>query len=384
MADNTAQGYFDEMSDDIFAELLETPSSTAGVADVIGGTKPKVDKKEDPKDAPKDEPKEEPKVKTEAELEAEIKEAEGDEPKEDKDTKVDINTNAALLKAKALGLIERGIWRDIEDIDNFEWTDENYGELATVQAQWKAEDMFNEMLDQSGDYGKTIMNHIKNGGDPAEIINLFKESKRVSNMDISEDAGQQTMIREYYTKVHKWSDAKIARFINAAIDNKALKDEATEIKMLLEDEIKAEVASKAEAQERVLLERQEAEKAWAANITNAIRSRADLTEKEKRDIHQNVLSYNNKLPDGRIVNKFTMDFMKLQSDPNLYIELVRFVNDPVKYEKRIEKTKEKEAAKKSWEFIKGNGAVTKGGGGHSKQEATPASDFKVDWKQSYK
>ncbi len=285
-----------------------------------------------------------------------------------------------------MGLIERGIWQAFEGMDDpdFEWTDEAYGDLATTQAQWKAEEYFTEMLDQTGDYGKVIFNHIKNGGDPKEIIDLFKEAKRVNNLDITEETGQQNIIREYYNKVHNWSDAKITRFINAAIDNKALKDEATEIKTLLEADIKAEVQAREQQQAAVLKERQEQEKNWATGITTALKAREDLSDKEKRELHANLLTYNQKLPDGRVVNQFTMNFMKLQQDPQKYIELVRFVNDPDKYTKRIEKEKGKEAAKKTWEFVKGNNAVTKGGGSHAKQEAAPAADFKIDWKQAYK
>jgi hypothetical protein len=395
MAESAMESQFEEISDDIFAELLDnTPASTAGPADVIGGTKPddvkkdeKKDDKKDPKEA-KDPKDDKPTEKTQEELDAEVEEAAGaakkEAKKDDPKVEVDQDTTASLLKAKAMGLIERGIWREIKDIDQFEWTDENYGELASAQAEWAAEDMFNEMLDQSGDYGKVIFNHIKNGGDPKEIIDLFKEAKRVNNLDITEETGQQNIIREYYSKVHSWSDAKITRFINAAIDNKALKDEATEVKDLLEKDIKAEVQAREQAQAKAIQERQEVEQRWAGTIVNALKSREDLSEKEKKEIHQTALVYNQKLPDGRTVNQFTMDFMKLQQDPQKYIELIRFVKDPDKYTKRIEKEKDKEAAKKTWEFVKGNGSVTKGGGSHSKQETAPTSDFKINWKEAYK
>lgn len=401
MAENPLEAQFDEISDDIFAELLDnTPAGTAGASDVVGGTKPTDDKKEPKKTEPKAEPKEpedkekkEPKEKdkTPEEEEAELEAAAGDDVPGEKTEKgkkeepsISADTNAQLLQAKAKGLIERGIWREVNDFDSIEWTDETYGELAEAQAQWAAEDMFNEMLDQTGDYGKVIFQHIKNGGDPKEIIDLFRESKRVNNLDISDENGQQNIIREYYSKVHGWSDSKITRFINGAIDNKALKDEATEVKELLEKEIKAEVDARKQAQEAALKERQEAERKWAGSIQDALKAREDLTEKERKELQSTLLNYNQKLPDGRQVNQFTINFMKLQQDPQKYIELVRFVNDPDKYTKRVEKEKEKQAAKKTWEFVKGNNAVNKGGGSHTKQEPAPSADLKIDWKSAYK
>lgn len=387
-----SQSQFEELDDAVFADLLDTtPAQTAGPSDVIGGTKPADKPKDEPKDDPKDKdkPKEDPKKdapkeKTDEEVAKDLEEVEDASADKDKPAVVAEDTTAALLKAKAMGLIERGIWREVKDLDTFEWTDENYGELAQAQATWAAEDAFNEMLDQSGDYGKAIFDHIKNGGDPKEIIDLFKEAKRVNNLDITEESGQQSIIREYYSKVMKWSDAKITRFINGAIDNKALKDEATEIKTLLEEEIKADMEARKQAAADELKQRQEVERNWANSIQGALKAREDLTDKEKRELHQSLLVYNQKLGDGRQVNQFTIDFMKLQSDPQKYIELVRFVQDPDKYMKKIEKTKEKEAAKKTWEFVKGNAAVTKGGGSHAKQEAAPSADLKIDWKQAYK
>lgn len=395
MAENF-EAQFDEISDDIFAELLDSaPAGTAGPSDVIGGAKPAEEKKE-PKKAEKSEKVEEEKTevkeKTPEDVEAELDEAADDIPGEKSDKKdskkeepsITADTNAQLFAAKAKGLIERGIWREVNDFDSIEWTDETYGELAEAQAQWAAEDMFNEMLDQTGDYGKVIFSHIKNGGDPKEIIDLFRESKRVNNLDIADENGQQNIIREYYSKVHNWSDAKITRFINSAIDNKALKDEATEVKDLLEKEIKAEVDARKQAQEAALKERQESEAKWAQGIQEALKGREDLTEKERKEISQTLLNYNQKLPDGRQVNQFTINFMKLQADPQKYIELVRFINDPDKYSKRVEKEKEKVAAKKAWEFVKGNNAVAKGGGSHTKQEPAPSADLKIDWKTAYK
>ncbi len=386
-----SQSQFEELDDSVFADLLDsTPAQTAGPSDVIGGTKPAEAPKDKPKeDKPKEDPKkDEPKEKTDEEVAKDLEEVADEDPakpaKDIKPSDVPEDTTAALLKAKAMGLIERGIWKEVKDLDTFEWTDENYGELAQAQAQWSAEDAFNEMLDQSGDYGKAIFDHIKNGGDPKEIIDLFKEAKRVNSMDITEESGQQTIIREYYSKVMKWSDAKITRFINGAIDNKALKDEATEIKNLLEEEIKTDMEARKQAAADELKQRQEVERNWANSISGALKSREDLTDKEKRELHQSLLVYNQKLGDGRQVNQFTIDFMKLQSDPQKYIELVRFVQDPDKYMKKIEKTKEKEAAKKTWEFVKGNAAVTKGGGSHAKQEPAPSADLKIDWKTAYK
>jgi hypothetical protein len=44
--------------------------------------------------------------------------------------------------------------------------------------------MFEELLDSTGVYGKAIIGHIKNGGNPDEIIDIFKEQKALQSLDL--------------------------------------------------------------------------------------------------------------------------------------------------------------------------------------------------------
>lgn len=407
------EAQIDTLSDEQFDVLFDTtPAGTTSPADIIGGTSPdqqedtteqkkpakktakSTESEEDEEDV-KD--KKNPSNKTDEQIQQELDELTDNKTQSSKDSKPrkqasesgepTLDTNAELLKAKAEGLIERGIWKEFDGMDDFEWTDENYGELAVAQAQWSAQEVFEEMVDQTGKYGKTIFQHIKNGGNPDEIITLFKEAKRIENFDISDESGQERLVREYYKNVLTWSDQKISRFVNSAIDNKSLKDEATEVKTLLEQEIQKQVKQTTADQEASVERQKQVEKEWADNITRALKSREDIPDKEKKEIQQNLLTYNQKLADGRVVNKFTIDFMKLQQDPQKYIDLVLFVQNPEKYIQKIAKTQGKEEAKKAWSFIKGNNSLSRNTGtSHTpgKGESKENSDLIVDYKTIFK
>lgn len=390
MPDNI-ESQFDPMTDDVFDQLMDTvPQGTANADTLVGGTKPADKPKEDPKDEPKKEGKDkeakdkpEEKTKSQEDIDKELELATDDG--EAGEAVVTNDATAEILKAKAQGLIERGIWRSFEGMENFEWTDENYGELATAQATWTAQEVFEEMLDKTGEYGKAIFNHIKNGGNPEEIVDLFKEAKRIESYDITTEAGQEFLVKEYHKNVLKWSDTKIKRFIDNAIDNKSLEDEAKEVKTLLDAQVKEQIQATQKAQAEYEQQQRELQQQWAENIGNTIKGREDLTDKEKKEISTSLLQYNQKLGDGRQVNQFTLDFMKLQADPQRYIDLVLFVRNPDKYMQRIAKEEKTKAAKQAWNFVKGNGALTKNTGtSHSTTVEDKKTELKINWKDLYK
>lgn len=397
----------DTLSEDVFSQLMdEVPVKTVTPENLIGSSKPAAEKPSDKeqdqrnenekgvKGDHKKETKEETtqRDKLPEEAEREITDAIGDEeneqsPKEGqpKEPAKDENETAApsssdILQKKAEGLIERGIWRDFEGREEFEWTDENYGDLAVQQAVWTAEDHFNELVDATGVYGKAIFNFIQNGGNPEEVIDLFKESKKIQSIDVTTEEGRTQLITDYYRGLG-WSAAKVKRFIDASVDAGTLEEDAEEVKVLIEEDIKKQVASKQKEQEAYMAQQKEAEDTFSRNITSALKQRADLTSEQKRDIAQSLLVYNKKLPNGRVVNQFTLDFATLQNNPSKYIDLVLFVKDHEGYLEALSKKEEKKAVKKVWNFVKGNSAIQRSTGtSHSKPEEKQKNDLVIDYR----
>lgn len=388
--DNDVQVGFETLSDDVFAKLMDDapPSSAPSAANLPGASKPEPKTEPAPAEPPKPaatpaaaEPPKEPE-KTPEELAAEIEGA-SDNPEEKTQAPEGVDEQA-FFKAKAMGLIERGIWQEFEGMEDFEWNEENYGRLVEAQAQWKADEKYEDVVSKVGDIGKVILDHIQNGGNPDDIIDLFKASKRLENLDIKTASGQENLVREYYSKVVGWSEAKTDKYVKSLVDagDARLLEEATEAKELMDKGIQEQIKQTQEAQKQAKAQQEAQARAWESNITKTIKEREDLNDQDKRELQDSLLNYNQKLPDGRVVSKFMVKFMEMQADPQKYIELVRFVTNPDKYKAKTEKKAETTAAKKAWEFIKGNQGLSKSTGtSHSKLQDKPKNDLVVDYKK---
>lgn len=394
------------LTDDQFAQLFgDVPDNTPNANAVLGNTPPKKEPKEakpkTTKQAPVEQTQEEDEEEvvpelTQEEIEKQVRIALGeddedeenqddedeDNPKDKNKNKLDKDSSASILQTQAQMLIESGVWQEFEGMEEFEWTNENYAKLVEQQNEWILEDRMSELLDATGPYGKAIISHIQNGGNPEDIIDLFKEAKKIESFDISTEEGKTSLLTKYYKDLG-WKDARIKRTIDAAIDSGSLDEDVQEAKEEMEAAIQEEVAAKQKAQEDYLRQQREASEKFSSNITNILRERKDLSQEQKRDIASSLLVYDKKLPDGRIVNQFTLDFAKLQSDPNKYVDLVMFVKDYDKFVEKLSKQEEKKANKKAWDFVKGNGATNKtiGAGSHTKGTNKDKSDLVIDYRQ---
>ena len=121
------------------------------------------------------------KDKTPEKVEDTTDEDEEDDDEED-DTKKDKSETSSVLKQTVEFLISSGQWQDFDGREDLEYDDDTFGKLALAQNNAKVTKMFEELVDSTGDYGKAIIGHIKSGGNPDEIIDIFKEQKYLENM----------------------------------------------------------------------------------------------------------------------------------------------------------------------------------------------------------
>lgn len=292
--------------------------------------------------------------------EEEGKETETIEKGEDKTTVT--NDNNALLQSTTEYLINSGIWSDFEGRKELELTPELYGKLASKQAEEAAYELFNEMVDQTGSYGKAIMGHIRSGGNPDEIIDLFKEQKEIQKIDTSSEDGKQQKIEQYYKDVVGWKPERIQKYINRLVTDDAINDEFDEIEPLYNnyfDSKLQKIQYEAQEENRKKVEKQTK---FANSIKDAINDNTELTDREKRIIASSILDFKHKLPNGQKVNDFYLKFAEIQEDPKKYVELVQFCMDNEKFLKKVQQKENTKASKEIFTFIKGNAAVNKNSG----------------------
>lgn len=308
------------------------------------GEKKEEEKKDDPKEEKKEEKKEEPK----------------DEKKEKEVTDEEKAQTSGILKSTVNYLIEKGIWKDFDDRDKIEFTDELYAELSAKQAEVKVSELFEELVDSTGDYGKAIISHIKNGGNPDEIIDLFKEQKQIQAFDVSSESGQKSLIERYYTDVVGWNKAQIDEFIAfKQTKEDGLETEAKQVQEkfdgLYSKQLKQLEEDEKQKEKQIVKQQEE----YKSALSKEIDTFENFTEKDRKLVKNSLLKFDRKLKDGTKVNDFYVKFYEIQNNPKEYVELVHFVMDKEGYNKKVNVKKGTEAVEKSWNFVKGNSSITK-------------------------
>lgn len=289
---------------------------------------------------------------------------------EDKET-----SKNQVLKSTVDYLIDKGLWLDFEGREELEVDDKTYGELVAKQDEARLNKLFNELIDSTGDYGKAIINHVKAGGNPEEIIDIFKEQKQIENFDVSNEDGQKALISKYYSEVLNWKSEKINRHITTLIGSNELETEVSDIKTLY-DEYSQKELDKINQEQIVYQNKQkEIEDNFKNNITSTISSKKDLTEKERKVLQSSILDYKHKLPTGQVVSDFYLKFAEIQANPNTYVDLVSFVMDKQNYLKKLSTEIKNKEVDKAFNFVKGNSALTKTKG--SSHEDVHRKDNKI-------
>lgn len=326
-----------------------------------------------------DEEEEEEENKSKKEVKAETKEVK-ETKKETKEEEAKANPEvSSVLKSTVDYLVQQGLWSDWDGREEMEFTEEDYAKLVAAQDTFRVQSMFSEMIDKTGPYGKAIIDFVQNGGNPDEVISLFKEQKQVESINITSPEGQKDLIRHYYSDVLEWKPERIDKYINNLVVNDELENEAKETKDLFTNHYKKQVEARSKEAEEFAVRQREAEKAFEQNIRGTIKERKDLTPSEKRTVEEYLLAYDQRLPDGNLVNKFYVNFAQMQQNPKDYIDLVLFVMDKNKYIQKVQQQEKNKATDEAFRFIKGNGAVsTKKGTTHEQlKKMDKTSQF--DW-----
>lgn len=212
---------------------------------------------------------------------------------------------------------------------------------------------FNDVLDSTGEYGKAIIEFEKNGGNPAELLNLFREQRDIVNVDLEDVDNQESVIRAYWESKGEdadWIDDYIETQKDKGLD--VFKKDSEKKHARLLEENKGQIQETQRAQIEHKKAQEEALKNFEGNIRKTIYSNVELSKPEQKDLEKFLLNYNNKLPDGRMVNGFLLKMKEIQQDSTKYIKLAKFVQDMDKYEEKISKKAEKEVEKKTYKFLR--------------------------------
>jgi len=331
-------------------EKVEAPASEEEEADLLLGG----DEEESEEEAPKEKklPKQEPKTQQK---------------------KTQINQDMEVdYEAIYQNMVENGIWEEVEVPEGTEWDKETFLEVQKLQAESKYEDL----LSKTGSYGKAIIEFEQNGGNPSELLSLFREQRDVRDFDISYAEGQEEFLSAYL-QTQGYSEKSIDRTIRSLKDQggTVLQEEAEEKKGLWDQQYKEEIKARQQEQALYSQEVQKAQKQFHETMVSTITKDGDLTLKERRELQGYILSYDQNFK-GQNVSQFYVDMTEIQKDPKNYIELAKFIKGlkTGEYTKKVADKVQKETSAKSFLKIK-NGAALKSSSGNPDFDRGTGSNF---------
>ena len=269
-------------------------------------------------------------------------------------------------------MVDDGVWGEVVVPEGREWDSELFKEVQALQTKTQYEDL----LDKTGPYGKKIIEFEKNGGNPGELLSLFREQREVQEFDIKEAEGQEAFLREYLG-AQNYSEKSIDRTIKALVDQgeDALKEEAEEKKALWDSQYSAAVEAREKEQALEARNIEEEAKKFQKTITDTLVADGDASPKEKKDLKDYILNYNQNYR-GRQVSQFFVDMAEIQKNPENYLELAKFIKGikTGEYQKKITDKTKKEVNAKSFLKIKNSASLT-GNSGTNPDVDTEGSSF---------
>lgn len=307
------------------------------------------------------------------EPEEEEEESEEEEPVTEEEEEERIKD---FLKARAEYLIKKGEWADWEDRDKTEWNEDTFAEMELQQRQNAREKMREEILTQFGPYGKQIAEFSENGGDPDELIDIFKEEQRVQSLSVETEDNQRDVVFLYETQFLNKKPERVRKYIDGLLADKELAAEAKEAKDKMEDYWKGERETLVEDQKQAALDAKKKQKdsfdKFSTEVTKFVTGSKDIPDAEKQSIIKVLTKFDKKGPNGLPVNDFFFKFAEFKKDLPSYINLVRYVLNPKGFSKQLKNEGKTESVEKGFSLIrqtnksKKNRSSSSGGSGSKK------------------
>jgi hypothetical protein len=270
-------------------------------------------------------------------------------------------------------MVSQGIWEEVDIPEGTEFSKATFLEIQKLQAKSKYEDL----LSNTGTYGKAIIEFEQSGGNPKELLDLFREQREVQEFDISNSAGQEEFLRAYL-EAQGSSEKSIERQIMSfkAQSSEALAEEAAEKKEIWDAQYNDAIEARKNEQVNYAKQMEEAQRNFQKTIVSTLTSDAEATPKERKELQNYMLNYSQNFQ-GKQVSQFYVDMAQVQQDPKNYVELAKFIKGIKNgdYVKKVADKVKKETAAQSFIKIKNGAALRTTGGANPELDTTKGSTF---------
>lgn len=270
-------------------------------------------------------------------------------------------------------LVDEGVWEEVEVPENTEWTADLFKKAQEAQIKSQYEDL----LDKTGPYGKAIIQYERDGGNPSDLLGLFREQREVRDFDITAKEGQEEFLRSFLESQGN-SEKSIERTIKALTDqgDEAFKEEAEEKKALWDAQYAEEIENTQREQALTARQAEADAKSFHKNITNTLTSDEEVSPKERKELTNYILNYS-QVHRGKNVSQFYLDMVEIQKSPANYVELAKFIKGlkTGDYKKKVADKSTREVSAQSFLKIKNGSALKSPGGSSLDLESSDQSNF---------
>lgn len=251
----------------------------------------------------------------------------------------------AGVQATAEMMFESGKWEKYDgwedDVKNM--TPELYEEISEEQFNYKLQERFNKSFERLGPAAQKIIQYEMDGGDPENIIALFKEQKQLSSLDLKKESDRRYVIETYHREVAKYDDDEIEDLIESMKLNKTEEAQAEKFLKKLQTLTEYKIDNTVKEQSETVAKNKEAREKFISSVNEIV---SKTYNKEESALITKAISEKVKLDNGKETTPYLAKFLEIQKDPLKFTQLVRYIMNQEKLEK-TEKTKKNNEAVES-------------------------------------
>lgn len=262
----------------------------------------------------------------------EIKDSKEEEKEESNEAPDELKLSAAKsiigFLAERKGVLDEETANGIEAIETLEEIEEfleNLTEYDNVSAVHR--------LKQTDATIAKIVEYIEAGGEGDDVIKHLTQVQTVASMDVTTESGAKELLKAYYSDVLGFSEEVINKRLRKFEEGDQLLTEAEDIQPLFQEHLNKKLDEKTKEVELSERIKQEEIKIKETNFIKNLQA-----NKYSRDVASelfNTAFRSGKLQDGSSVTIFDHKLNGLKSNPNTFLKLVEFINNPERYDAQI-------------------------------------------------
>ncbi|PRY38434.1 hypothetical protein CLV58_109161 [Spirosoma oryzae] len=241
-----------------------------------------------------------------------------------------------VFKRQVQKLIDKGLWQDVEGLDEMVLDEDSFDELARMQDEYRIEQGW-QSVKQASPLVNDIFSIIEAGGNPEQILELHRDHQQLAAINTDTLEGKKELIARYYEDVVGFPKTEVNRRLKKLdLDGEAeIEAEFSIANQKYGEHFQKEKdrITQAETDRLAAIEARKRQK-LEASVAH-LRSQK-VADSEIRSQLGAIYTPKWKMPDtGEVLSEFDYQLLQIRNDPQKSLELARFVLNRDKFVKEL-------------------------------------------------